>query len=421
MSTAPATQPDGDRLSLLYHLSQQFNSSLDLDEVLNRVMDEVISAVKAERGFVMLKDNNEKLTFRVARGMDQQTIEDPEFQVSRSVIDKVASEGKPILTSDAQSDLRFNMRQSVMTMGLRAILCVPLKIKDKLTGVIYVDNRLHAGIFTPADMELLTYIASSAAIAIENARLYEVAIEKGRLEQELQTARKVQAGLLPREIPKITGWDFDAFWQPAREVGGDYYDFIPLGGERLGLVIADVTDKGMPAALFMASTKNIIRASAGSCDKISEEIAKANRLIEVESNDRMFVSLVYACLDLASGTMTYVNAGHNPPLYYSARKKEIFQLERTGMWLGVDPNNQFTQQEITLGQNDLVLFYTDGVPDAINMEEVEFGMSRLENVLLKSTLLSSDKIRQAILKEISEFISPAEPFDDITLMVIKRD
>lgn len=421
MSTAPATQPDGDRLSLLYHLSQQFNSSLDLDEVLNRVMDEVISAVKAERGFVMLKDNNEKLTFRVARGMDQQTIEDPEFQVSRSVIDKVASEGKPILTSDAQSDLRFNMRQSVMTMGLRAILCVPLKIKDKLTGVIYVDNRLHAGIFTPADMELLTYIASSAAIAIENARLYEVAIEKGRLEQELQTARKVQAGLLPREIPKITGWDFDAFWQPAREVGGDYYDFIPLGGERLGLVIADVTDKGMPAALFMASTKNIIRASAGSCDKISEEIAKANRLIEVESNDRMFVSLVYACLDLASGTMTYVNAGHNPPLYYSARKKEIFQLERTGMWLGVDPNNQFTQQEITLGQNDLVLFYTDGVPDAINMEEVEFGMSRLENVLLKCTLLSSDKIRQAILKEISEFISPAEPFDDITLMVIKRD
>ena len=168
MSTAPATQPDGDRLSLLYHLSQQFNSSLDLDEVLNRVMDEVISAVKAERGFVMLKDNNEKLTFRVARGMEQQTIEDPEFQVSRSVIDKVASEGKPILTSDAQSDLRFNMRQSVMTMGLRAILCVPLKIKDKLTGVIYVDNRLHAGIFTPADMELLTYIASSAAIAIEN-------------------------------------------------------------------------------------------------------------------------------------------------------------------------------------------------------------------------------------------------------------
>lgn len=421
MSTAPATQPDGDRLSLLYHLSQQFNSSLDLDEVLNRVMDEVISAVKAERGFVMLKDNNEKLTFRVARGMDQQTIEDPEFQVSRSVIDKVASEGKPILTSDAQSDLRFNMRQSVMSMGLRAILCAPLKIKDKLTGVIYVDNRLHAGIFTPADMELLSYIASSAAIAIENARLYEVAIEKGRLEQELQTARKVQAGLLPREIPKITGWDFDAFWQPAREVGGDYYDFIPLAGERLGLVIADVTDKGMPAALFMASTKNIIRASAGSCDKISEEIAKANRLIEVESNDRMFVSLVYACLDLVSGTMTYVNAGHNPPLYYSARKKEIIPLERTGMWLGVDPNNQFTQQEITLEQNDLVLFYTDGVPDAINVEEVEFGMSRLENVLLKSTSLSSDKIRQAILKEISEFISPAEPFDDITLMVIKRD
>jgi phosphoserine phosphatase RsbU/P len=420
MTTPPLNQPDGDRLSLLYHLSQQFNSSLDLDEVLNRVMDEVISAVRAERGFVMLKDQFGKQNFRVARGMDQKTIEDPEFQVSRSVIEKVAEDGEPILTSDAQSDLRFNMRQSVMAMGLRSILCAPLKIKDQLTGVIYVDNRLRAGIFTAADMELLSYIASSAAIAIENARLYQVAIEKGKLEQELQSARQVQAALLPKEIPIISGWEFDAFWQPAREVGGDYYDFIPLPGDRLGLVIADVTDKGMPAALFMASTKNIIRASAGTRDDIAEEVSQANRLIEAESDERMFVSLVCARLDLKSGIFNYVNAGHNPPLYYSKKKNILTPLERTGMWLGVDPNNEFIQQSITMDKGDFVLFYTDGVPDAINMEEMEFGMPRLEKILLKNASLPPEVIRQVILKGIADFVSPAEPFDDITLMIIKR-
>lgn len=420
MNNSQVAQPDGDRLSLLYHLSQQFNSSLDLDEVLNRVMDEVISAVRAERGFVMLKDQHGDLKFRIARGIDQQTIDDPQFQVSRSVVEKVAGDGQPILTSDAQSDTRFNMRQSVMAMGLRSILCVPLKMKDQLTGVIYVDNRLHAGIFTTADLELLSYIASSASIALENARLYQVAIEKGRLEQELQMARKVQAGLLPREIPVIPGWDLDAFWQPAREVGGDYYDFIPLSRDRMGLVIADVTDKGMPAALFMASTKNIIRASAGSCDNVAEEITKANRLIEVESNDRMFVSLVYACLDFNSGNLTYVNAGHNPPLYYNSKNQELTQLERTGMWLGVDPANQFTQKTIVLNKKDFLIFYTDGIPDAINPEEQEFGMSRLEDIVKEHCSQTSEKIRQAIIAKIAEFTSPAEPFDDITLMIIKR-
>ena len=172
--------------------------------------------------------------------MDEKTIDDPQFQISRSVVERVAREGQAILTSDAQSDDRFSARQSVMVLGLRSILCVPLKIKGEVMGVVYVDNRLRAGIFSQADLELLTAIASSAAIAIENARLYQVAVEKGRLERELQMAREVQASLLPRETPQVPGWEFAARWQPAREVAGDYYDFIPLDEEQLGLVISPV-------------------------------------------------------------------------------------------------------------------------------------------------------------------------------------
>ena len=175
----PTASPPTDRLALLYHLAQTFNSTLDLDQVLNSVIDEVIVATRAERGFVMLKEAGDKLTFRVARGIDQQTIEDPAFQVSRSIVEKVAADGLPIIAYDALTDTRFSMRQSVMILGLRSVLCVGLVIKNNILGVIYVDNRLQAGIFTDSDQELLSAIASNAAIAIENARLYRLAVEKG--------------------------------------------------------------------------------------------------------------------------------------------------------------------------------------------------------------------------------------------------
>jgi GAF domain-containing protein len=198
MNPSATGQPSTDRLALLYNLSQQLNSSLDLDEVLNKLMDEVIAALHAERGFIMLRDVEGGLEFRVARGMNQTDIEDPEFQISRSVVDKTAESGQGILTSDAQLDARFNMRQSIMAKGLRAILCVPIKIKDQQIGIIYVDNRLRAGIFTTDDLDLLNSIASSAAIAIENARLYQMAIENSRMETEMKLARNVQISLPAR-------------------------------------------------------------------------------------------------------------------------------------------------------------------------------------------------------------------------------
>ena len=263
MLAIPADQPSGERLALLYHLAQTFNSTLDLDQVLNRVIDEVIIATRAERGFVMLHEQNGRLVFRVARGIDQQTINDPAFQVSRSVVEKVAAEGGAIITYDAQTDSRFNMRQSVMLLGLRSVLCVPLVIKNSILGVIYVDNRLQAGIFTSSDQELLAAIASNAAIAIENARLYQLAVEKGRLERELQMARQVQVSLLPTETPQIPGWEFAVRWLPARQVSGDFYDFLGRNSEQPGLVIADVSDKGMPAALFMGLTRAILPREYG--------------------------------------------------------------------------------------------------------------------------------------------------------------
>ena len=170
-------------------------------------------------------------------------------------------------------------------------------MKQQVLGVIYVDNRYQNGIFSNEELELLESIASSAAIAIDNARLYQIAVEKGRMERELQMAREVQASLIPPEMPSLAGWEFAACWKPAHEVSGDFYDFIPLPGNRLGVIIADVSDKGMPAALFMALSRSIIRAVAGQNGSPAEDIRKANAIITRDTAENMFIALFYAELD----------------------------------------------------------------------------------------------------------------------------
>jgi phosphoserine phosphatase RsbU/P len=420
MIQSPTPGLPAERLALLARLSQQFNSSLDLDEVLSRVMDEVIAAVRAERGFVMLHDKNGELSFKVARGMDQRTIDDPSFQVSRGVIERVAAEGRPLLSSDAQHDDRFSMRQSVFAIGLRSILCAPLVVRDHTTGVIYVDSRLQAGIFTSADLELLTAIASSAAIAIENARLYQSAVEKGRLERELQMARELQAGLLPHEVPVLAGWEFASHWQPAREVAGDFFDFVRVGANRVGALVADVADKGMAAALFMALSRSILRASLSSAGSPAEGVAAANRLICEDATGGMFVTLFYAEVDPA-GTLTYVNAGHNPAVLVHA-SGGCSELQPTGPLMGFSETSPYAQAQVQLADGDFVLLYTDGVTDAVSGLDAgdSYGEDRLRTLLEAQRGASAAGVLAELTAALTGFIGPTAPYDDVTVVGIKR-
>jgi sigma-B regulation protein RsbU (phosphoserine phosphatase) len=414
------TQSSAERLALLYRISQTLNSSLDLTEVLKCVMDEVIAATRAERGFLMLREANGRLRFRAALGMDHQTIDAPEFEISRGLVERVAAEGQPLLTSDAQKDQWLGGRASVMSLGLRSILCVPLSLKGETIGVIYVDNRLQAGIFTPADLDLLNAIASNAVVAIENARLYQVAVEKGRMENELQVAREVQTSLLPRQTPQLPGWEFAATWRPARQVAGDFYDFIRTDEEQLGVVIADVTDKGMPAALFMALTRSIVRASVIQSPSPAEGIAHANRLICADATNGMFVTLFYAQVEPPTGNILYVNAGHNPPLLYRAESQVWLELERTGMVLGIDETTPFTQQAVQLNSGDFVLLYTDGVTEANNALGQEFGDQHVRRILHKNHQAGAREMLKALEQAINNFSGPAAPVDDVTMVLIKR-
>jgi serine phosphatase RsbU (regulator of sigma subunit) len=418
------TQVSIDRLALLHRLTRTFNSSLDLNYVLDRVMDEVIAATRAERGFLMLRDAGGQLVFRVARGMDQQTIQAPAFQISRGLAERVAAEGVPLLTSDAQKDAWLAARASVLDLRLRSILCVPLQVKDTTIGVVYVDNRWHTGIFTPNELQLLTTIADQAAIAIENARLYQLAVEKGRLERELQVARDVQTGLIPAELPQISGWEFAALWQPARVVGGDYYDVLALG-ERpdrsgsLALVIADVSDKGMPAALFMASARSTLRGCAAGSASPAACIRQTNRLLCADASGGMFVTLVYGQLDLDSGELIYVNAGHNPP-WLCRTGGELLELTRTGVVLGVDEAEQYGQSSVTLQPGDLLLLYTDGVTEAVDERGEAFGEDRLRHVVLANCGAPAAEVLRCLEAALREFTGAMPQHDDITVCLAKR-
>jgi phosphoserine phosphatase RsbU/P len=251
-------------------------------------------------------------------------------------------------------------------------------------------------------------------------RLYQMAVEKGRMQRELQLAREMQSSFLPQEITQVSGWEFAARWQPAREVAGDYYDIIPIGGDSYGLVIADVTDKGAPAAMFMIFTNSIVRASLHADMQPETSIQNANRLICDKSPNAMFVSLVYANLNAATGQVVYVNAGHNPPLYYNSAYNSLTRLTPTGMVLGIDPEARLEQRSLALQHGDFLLLYTDGLIDAINAQGQEFGMNNLEKMVIENRASSAEEIISFLEYALFDHLGETMPFDDVTLLLVKR-
>jgi sigma-B regulation protein RsbU (phosphoserine phosphatase) len=443
MNAPLSSQISNERLALLYHLSQTFNSSLDLNQVLNAVIDEIIAATHAERGFVVLREEGQ-LVFKAARGLNQTNIDDPQFQVSRGVVDQVIREGQPVLTSNAQIDSRFSGLQSVAFLGLSSVMCAPLKVRDVVLGAVYVENRIQAGIFRNEHLDLLNAIASSAAIAIENARLYQVAVEKGRLEREMQVARQVQSSFIPREICHPVGWEITAHLEPAREVGGDFYDAFDLPeSQRIGLVVADVCDKGVGAALFMALFRSLIRAFAGQNfsrswmslpgvnpegDEVQPSLAAALKSVISLTNDyiaihhgdtSMFATLFFGILNPATGELVYINGGHEPPVIAGAQGVKE-RLMPTGPALGLFPDVEFTIGQTRLEPGDILLAYTDGVTDALSAKGETFG----EDGLLKALQplpASSEKLVEKLKGALGEHMQGKDQFDDITLLVVRRE
>jgi serine phosphatase RsbU (regulator of sigma subunit) len=304
--------------------------------------------------------------------------------------------------------------------GVSTLMALPLVAKGTLVGAMLVDRP---GLGEPIDqrrrMNILSGIAHQSALALETARLQAEATERQRLERELDVAQRIQRSFLPEHLPKLSGWELAAFYRAAHQVGGDFYDFIPLRGNKWGIVIADVADKGVPAALFMALCRTNIRASAFSRDDPVETIVRVNQLLISDSRSDLFVTVWYGVWDPATGEIVYASAGHNPPLIIQSDGL-CCELTAHGIALGVIEPIQLERKRVVLDPDDVMVAYTDGITDALRSDEAEFGLVGLQSTVAAAHHRSASDIVARVVKAVDTFTGDEPQFDDLTLIVLKR-
>lgn len=414
-----------EHLQTLFEIVQTINSSLDFDEVLRLVMDSMMVITRAQRGFLMVVAKDGQLEIRVARGMDAKRIED-ETPYSTTIVREVVATREALLTNNAMFDRRYAQASSIVLRGVRAILCAPMIVRDRLIGVVYVDTSMRQGTFTESDLHLLKVVAGQAGIAIENARLYGEAVEKGRLERELQMAREIQQSLLPNTLPELPEYSIAARWQPAYEVSGDFYDAFlhtesaSTDHHMLDIVIADVSDKGAPAALFMASTRSLFRSYARLGFPPDQILALTNdRLIE-DAHSGMFVTAAYLRL-WPDGNGIYAGAGHLPPILWRAAQKKVEILPLGTRALGWFPQLAVSAVPFRLEIGDIVLAYTDGLTESENSAGESFGTQRLIEALSAEAHQSVERLVDGILQSAAAFSKDTPVSDDRTLILARRE
>jgi len=306
-------------------------------------------------------------------------------------------------------------------------ILVQIRQKNDLVGILSFGPRRGEFAYSDADRELLMSIAAQLALMIDNARLTERMVAQERMRRELALAAEVQQRLLPSRAPECASIEIAGFCEPARGVGGDYYDFINCDNSHLGLAIADVAGKGMPAALLMSTVQATLRSLTarngspnGATHELSSIVAKLNRLLFNTTNGEHYVTFFYATFDQMTQRLTYVNAGHNPPLYLQADAgSEFRQLTSGGLVAGAFEHSAYEQETVQMKPNDLLFLYTDGLSEALNVEGEEFGASRIMETLKAIATLSADQIRDVVARQVKEWCAGMSLYDDLTFVVMK--
>jgi serine phosphatase RsbU (regulator of sigma subunit)/pSer/pThr/pTyr-binding forkhead associated (FHA) protein len=415
------TQPkakQGDLLALISKVGVTLLSSATLSETLEQIVSLVFESVPADRCLIMMRDQgSEELRVAVARLRDR-VGEVGEIRVSRNVLDEVVFRGKSVLTSDAQHDPRFATGTMVL-QGVRSVLAVPLGVADKVFGIIYADSPIAEGRFTEDHLKVLTTLASVAAIRVENARLVEARLERERLERELALASEIQQRFQPTAPPHVDGYELQGISFPCYEIGGDYYDFIEREDGRLVIALGDVSGKGTAAALLMSSLHAAIHAQSASHDSLVDTISAVNRYLADNIPANRFVTLFYAELDPQSGALSFLNAGHNPPLIVHAAGT-VEQLASGGLPLGIKRDVEYREGRTQLQMGDVLVIYSDGVTEAVSPSGEEFGATRLYEVVSRNITASAAGIRDRIESSLTKFAQGTSAADDITLVIVKR-
>jgi sigma-B regulation protein RsbU (phosphoserine phosphatase) len=385
--------------------------SLDLDQTLNAVLDGLESLIDYDAaGIYVIDPASGSLRARVARGYSEGG---GPVGGAEGVVERILELGAPILSPDVATDPEYVQSRDLT----RSEVAVPLLGSGgRVIGALNLEsNRQNE--YDAVSLELVTLFAVGAAVAIEKATLHAELMEKRRLESELEVARSVMEGLLPRELPRLEGFEVAVLHNPSRQVGGDYYDFIPIDDERWVITVADVMGKGAPAALLASALRASLHSLARNELALRSVLNKANRFFRESSREGTFATLFYAELDVKARRLMYINAGH-PPALIVRKDGECEQLSCSGPPIGVIETPHYLEEFAALAPGDVIVVYTDGVTDAMNDAEQEFGLERLADAVAGARGEGAADIRRAAVEALATF-NGTRFSDDLTLLVIK--
>ena len=416
-----------DKLRMLLDITKTISRSLDLDEVLNLVMDTLdslipydaagIYLVKCSRPFTEWEENtlDETCVFhtQAVRGYEIDDLQELHLKMGEGLIGHVAVTGKPYVSHDVRNNPRYiNARPRT-----NSEMVAPIISNNEVIGVFDLESdELNA--YSNDDMEVLMLLASQVAIIIEKVMLHDQLIEKQRLETQLEVARQVQLELLPARDPELEGFDISAYNFPTEEVSGDYYDWVRIYDDQIGVVIADVSGKGVPAALLMAFLRASLRAAThiGYAPHIS--MSKVNYLLWESIERNQFVTAFYGILDATNRTLAYSNAGHNPPLLMDKDGSVRFE-ERGGVPLGMFRDSRYYEYFATIDPGEVLVLYTDGVTEAENPALEEYGRDRLVAAVRRCRHLGAREMIDFIHRDVTQWTDGRGATDDVTFFIIK--
>ncbi|MFH0931772.1 MAG: GAF domain-containing SpoIIE family protein phosphatase, partial [Candidatus Zixiibacteriota bacterium] len=399
---------------ILLDVDRLISSSLNLDEVLELILDSLKRLVKYDAAAIFLIDKEKREVGEIkTRGFDPAIVPDLKLKMGQGLVGWVAENRQTVIVPDVEKDPRYIEARH----ETKSEIVAPIITDQRTIGVFNLESD-RVNTYDSEDMNLLTAFASHCAVAIERTRLHEEILIKKKLEEELLIARKIQESFLPPKDPVLTGLDISGINIPSEQVGGDYYDFIPIIEDQIGIVIGDVSGKGIPAALIMASFRASLKAEIRNNYAIGTIFFKVNNLLYESIERENYVTAVYGVLDIKNRAFTFSNAGHNPPIL---RRKEgtIEYLTEGGVALGILQNHDYKEMVLGLNPGDLILFYTDGVTEAKNKAGEEFGTKRLEKILLENSNLKAREIQNKIFEEVKDFTENKPGQDDLTMIVIK--
>ncbi|HEY0407002.1 MAG TPA: GAF domain-containing SpoIIE family protein phosphatase [Pyrinomonadaceae bacterium] len=425
VATVPAAHLSvTDKLRLLLDITKKISRSLDLQEVLNLVMDTLGSLIPYDAAGIFVlsgalpttsKTPGQACVFHTeaVRGYDIEELRELRLKMGEGIIGNVALTGEPVISPDARTDPRYvNAREET-----RSEMVAPIISNEEVIGVFDLESdKLNA--YTPDDLQVLLLLASQVAIIIEKVMLHQQLIEKKRLEGQLEVARQVQLELLPAADPKLEGFDICAYNFSTEEVSGDYYDWVSIYEDQIGIVIADVSGKGVPAALLMAFLRASLRAAIhiGYAPHIS--MAKVNYLLWESIERNQFVTAFYGVLDASNRTLAYTNAGHNPPLLMDKDGAARF-IERGGIPLGMFRDTRYYEYYQSIEQGQTLVLYTDGVTEATSLKDEEYGRARLEETVRSGRHLTANDLITFIQRDVLDWTGGRGASDDMTFFIIK--